>query len=356
MLRFAELMRLELTKRGHEARILQPEQVFRAPPMVRSGKWAGYVDKYVLYPPRLRQLVQWADVVHICDHSNAVYVPFVKSKPTVVTVHDLLAVRAGLGEETYCPLNPTGCWLQRWILWSLRQAAHLICDSEATKSDTIRLTAGSSVKTIDVAHLGLNADFSKITQEAARGTLSKYPELNPAEAFVLLVGSGQPRKNREGAMRAFALVKEEFKGQLVFAGAPLESSQIALAETLQIADRICAINKPSDAVLKALYNCAHCLLFPSKSEGFGWPIIEAQACACPVLASGSPPCPEIAGEGALTHPFEDDSGFAKSILELLSPTVRNRVISAGLDNLKRFSTNKMIDAYEAVYVMAMRTS
>ena len=59
------------------------------------GKWLGYIDKFFLFPLDLRQAVEWADVVHICDHSNAVYTKYLQNVPHLVTCNDLLAICCG---------------------------------------------------------------------------------------------------------------------------------------------------------------------------------------------------------------------------------------------------------------------
>ena len=55
-------------------------------------KWLGYVDKFILFIPSLARHVRWADVVHVTDHSNGMYIPWVNSKPNVITCHDVIAV------------------------------------------------------------------------------------------------------------------------------------------------------------------------------------------------------------------------------------------------------------------------
>ena len=75
MKRFAALMERGLTRAGHNVRVVRPKAyVGRLHASAQGlGKWLGYVDKFVVFPPFLRSAVKWADVVHICDHSNAFY-------------------------------------------------------------------------------------------------------------------------------------------------------------------------------------------------------------------------------------------------------------------------------------------
>src|SRR5947209_6612567 len=93
MERFASVMADGLRRRGHAVRIIRPQpRLAKQNTTSGIGKWLGYVDKYVLFPSDLKQQLSWADVVHICDHSNSVYLEHMQGKPHLITCHDLLAV------------------------------------------------------------------------------------------------------------------------------------------------------------------------------------------------------------------------------------------------------------------------
>src|SRR5262249_10073651 len=115
MLRFATALADGLRSLNIEVDLIRPEPWFGR---LRSGargvaKWLGYLDKFLLFPPRLRRLAATADVVHICDHSNAMYVRHVTHRPLLVTCNDLLAVRSALGEFPRHRTGWTGRMLQR---------------------------------------------------------------------------------------------------------------------------------------------------------------------------------------------------------------------------------------------------
>src|SRR5262249_48096481 len=124
MQRFGTMMLQGLGNAGISAELIAPRPRFGKFRALGSfiAKWLGYVDKFLLFPRELRARVAKLKpaVVHICDHSNAMYRSTVRDAPVVVTCHDLLAVRGALGEETNCPASFTGKILQRWILDGLR--------------------------------------------------------------------------------------------------------------------------------------------------------------------------------------------------------------------------------------------
>jgi glycosyltransferase involved in cell wall biosynthesis len=354
MLAFSKLMSDELKTRGCEVKVIQPPACAGKFRLLGRGfsKWLAYLDKYVLFLPELLSEKKWADVVHICDHSNGVYVPYIKDVPHVVTCHDLLAVRAGLGEDTNCPLSPVGWILQRWILSGLRQANSVACDSTNTLLDAERLLGRVNGRKITLIPLGLNNSFSILPKSETDKTLKNVAGLNYEVPYVLHVGSSQPRKNREGIIKAFSLIKDKFTGQCVFAGSPLNGSQRQLASDLGVADRIVEIVGCTGKTLEALYNRAFVFVFPSYTEGFGWPIHEAQASGCPVIASSVEPCPESAGKGAIICQPDDFDGIAQSILNL-NDEDRKRLIALGSENLKRFTAKAMTDSYLQLYESAI---
>ena len=80
-------------------------------------------------------------------------------------------------------------------------------------------------------------------------------------------------------------------------------------------DRVVEVEGPENELLEALYSSAMVLLYPSRFEGFGWPIIEAQACGCPVICGNREPMSEVGGEAALTAEVDDEAGHgARRIL------------------------------------------
>ena len=305
MQRFAIMLLQGLRAAGIPAEMIQPQPCLGRIQVAGSfvAKWFGYIDKFLLFPWQLRRkLSASVGVVHICDHSNAMYGAHVRSQPVVVSCHDLLAVRGALGEPTDSPASLTGKVLQRWIVAGLEKADLIVCASQATLVDVQRLVPRVNGKPkLEVITLGLSYPYRKLPSEEARTRLAAASVINPDTPFVLHVGSNLRRKNREGVLRIFARCKEQWHGSLVFAGEPLAESGRSLGRQLGIADRIVDVPGPANELLEALYNCATAMLFPSTCEGFGWPIAEAHACGCPVVCTDRAPMIEVAGGAGLRH-------------------------------------------------------
>jgi glycosyltransferase involved in cell wall biosynthesis len=103
----------------------------------------------------------------------------------------------------------------------------------------------------------------------------------------------------------------------------------------------------SDEQLRAIYTGATALLFPSLEEGFGWPILEAQACACPVITSGRSPMTDIAGNAAIFIDPEDAVSAAAAIASRMGDLDALR--EAGLANVRAYSPENMVDRWCEIY-------
>jgi glycosyltransferase involved in cell wall biosynthesis len=350
---FNDLMLHGLAEAGIAVELVRPEPLFgNIFPSGKIGKWLGYIDKFFLFPSQLRKkLADRPAVVHVCDHSSAMYVPACKAHaPVVVTCHDLFAVRAALGEKVDRVPTGTGRILQRRILRGLRRTDVLACVSSATAADAERIVRrGASRPQIKVVNLAPNFDYAPMPRDEARKRLGTVTEFDLNLPFVLHVGSNTPRKNRAGLLRIFARCRLEWTGQLVIAGEPLNNELRGIANDLGIASCIVEVPNPNGTTLEALYNLATAMLYPSRFEGFGWPIIEAQACGCPVICSNSAPLPEVAGDAGLYHDVDHEEAFARDLLKLLDPTERARWSEKSLRNAQRFSRQKMIEQYIEIY-------
>ena len=346
---WANALLREIRQLGIDVTLISPRPVFGRIKQSASGlgKWFGYIDRFLIFPRDLRVAAAKANVVHVCDHGSALYIFALKDKPTVVTCHDMLAVRGALGEVPDCPASFFGRLLQRRICEGMQRASRVACVSQCTLNDACRILNGAG--NLRVVLNGLNYPFRPLDSSEVNRRLADLPEIQ--RQFILHVGSNQPRKNREGVLRIFAKAAEGTDLQLVFAGEALNEGLIRLAKDLQIFDRIVQVVKPDVRIIEALYNRAVALLFPSRYEGFGWPPIEAQACGCPVVGSDIPPLVEVLRQTAELRPVQDEAGMAEAIRRIaVNREFREQLQQRGFENIRsRFQTSRMMDEYVSLY-------
>jgi glycosyltransferase involved in cell wall biosynthesis len=353
MLRFADLLQQGFRERGYEVVTVRPAVLagrFFSSTHAFS-KWVGYLDKLILFPPRLRRMSRTFDVAHICDHSNAPYQRWLKAKAVVATCHDLLAVRGARGEDTYCPASGLGKRLQDAILRNLSAISHVACDSDATLADFSRLTGRSTGQFLRTIRLGFDSVFRRPPDSEIHTALTSLGLA--AVPYVLHVGSSQARKNRENILRSIAYLGDRWVGRIVFVGERLRPEQARLAADLGLNDRVIDLGPMSDATLAALYAGAHAFMFPSFCEGFGWPVLEAQACGCAVITANNTSLKEVAGDGAMVFDAADVAGMGEAVLQLTNPLVKKRWLKKGTENIQRFGMSEMLNSYEALYMEAL---
>lgn len=346
---FSNALLTGLKAHGQEVRLLSPEVHLQrtGSPHSGLGKWLGYADKYLLFPPELRCACRWADVVHVCDQGNGIYLRFLQDFPHLITCHDLLAVRAALGEPPGWKIGTSGRILQKLILQSIKRAGYVVCDSEATYQDTLRLT-GLAPGRVSQIYVSLLQPYRPMPEAEAAAHLDALGL--PSDHFFFNATGNEPYKNRPMVLQIFGAFRrkvDDTRFKLVLAGKKITPEMEEYIAREGLTDHVLERNDVTAEQLRALYSRATCLVFPSLIEGFGLPVIEAQASGCPVFTSNRPPMTEVGGAGAAYFDPTDPDGAAQLIAERLMD--RERMVEAGFANVQRFAPEIMLNKYLEVY-------
>lgn len=258
--------------------------------------------------------------------------------------------RSALGEILETP-TWTGKQYQALIFKGLNQAQHVVCVSHKNREALLSISTLRPEQT-SVIHNGLNYPFRQLSLEEAAQRLSAKPELLKIP-FVLHIGDNKWYKNRSDLLRIFANYRRLYPESdlyLLIADQPLSKELEKLKNELNLNTRIIEWVSPTTEQLEALYSLAQALLFPSLHEGFGLPVIEAQACGCPVVCSSNGSLPEVAANGALMAPPEEEEELAHLLGKTIhSSSTRFELIQKGLVNVNRFIPEKTVDAYVQLY-------
>ena len=361
MLHIVKMFEAGLKKVGYEVHVIRPDPVFCQFQQSTRGfaKWLGYIDKLVLFPCRIKKEIEWADVIHICDHSNAVYTKYFQKAPHLITCCDLLAIRSALGEFKENHTRWMGRQLQKLILEGINKSQYVVCISKTTKKDLLHIS-NLKEENISVIYLGLNYSYEPMERSEARNYLKSFG-MKIDSPFILHVGKNNWYKNRKGLLVIFKHIIDTkgFKDyKLVLAGEALSKELHILIDQLKIKRNIEEIILPKNEDLKMLYSAADAIIYPSIAEGFGWPIIEAQACGCPVFASNRAPMTEAGGKAAIYFDPDKPEEAAYIICEALKDKGKTeKMRREGFENAKRFSAEEVINQYIEVYkkVLALKT-
>ena len=141
---------------------------------------------------------------------------------------------------------------------------------------------------------------------------------------------------------------------LVLVGESLSPELETFVRAYGLENRVFVVSEASDRELCAIYSRARALVFPSIAEGFGWPIIEAQACGCPVVTTDRAPMTETGGMAAVYSDLEPSS-LASKVRGLLNEnaTAAQMRMQSGFENAARFGTDSMIQSYLELYQLVL---
>ncbi len=365
MPRFAHMLISSFESRGHAVTALSPPARFhRLAAGTRFAKWAGYIDQYLLFPATARRILKQMpdDTLFVfCDQALGPWVPLVQGRPHVIHTHDLLALRSALGDIKENPTGFTGRIYQRYIRRGFRRARHFICVSRKTRDDLQRF-GGVDASSADVVYNGLNFPFAPLAKEAAEQTLAAAGFTASPKGVILHVGGNQWYKNLAGVFAIYARYCAEEEDPLpLWCISPRPTQAVAAAALSRIGPRgsVQFHQHISSATLQAAYSYARALVFPSLAEGFGWPLIEAQACGCPVITTNEPPMNEVGGDAALyisrleygenidTWAALGADSLRTLLMEPEEERARRR--ERGIAWANQFDHDRSIDGYLAIY-------
>jgi len=337
MLRFGKLLASEQPQSLHfEIQEILPTPIFtKVCPFGKLRKWAAYVDKYLLFPRRLKRELKSrknpVHLIHIIDHSNAVYLPLLKritGAKKIITCHDLIAIRTANGEFAQAPkTSKSGRRLQNWISDSLHHADYYACDSRQTLEDLNRLIPLSKEKS-SVLHLGTEPESTSASEKKA---LSKILPFDPLTTnFLLHVGSAAWYKNRKVVFRSFIHAHTCLPDQnpkLVLVGPEPQKEELDDQLKNWITSNPSAIhslqNLPENA-LDSLYKSAKALVFPSFIEGFGWPPLEAAVRGCPVITTRTGAIADLLGSYPNYVEADNQALINQGVLQILQVARSNQ--------------------------------
>jgi len=343
MLRYSGLLFSQLIEQGANVSIWHPPEVLGRLWSFGSGigKWFAYIDKFIIGAIWLAIIQFRFGRIHICDHSNAMYAHFMIGRVTTVTCHDVIAIQAARGQFSYWKVSWSGRLLQRWIENGLFRAQSVYCVSKYTARELLVLDICVPSR-IKVALNVVASEFKGLPSEDAS---AKPPSLDEIGQFIIHVGSDLPRKNRTFVFELFSRLTHSTRFadcSLVIVGPPPTPEQFAILEKSGLTERLIHFQGLSDHELAHLYRNALALVFPSTSEGFGWPIVEAQACGCPVFAMAIEPMMEVGGQAARYFASADVGDAVNTFLTTDLQPMR----AAGVDNATRFKLNQMAASLE----------
>jgi glycosyltransferase involved in cell wall biosynthesis len=249
--------------------------------------------------------------------------------PAVVTIHDLSFER-----HPELMSRRDRFVFRTMVPRSVRRAARVLAVSASTKRDMIE-------------HYGVSEEKIVVTPNGVDSLFRPEGHRRDGDPYALFVGTLQPRKDPIAALEALALVGGDLR--LILVGPDKGSGDEArrIASKLGLNGRVEFAGHVEQQELAELYRGAACLVFPSRYEGFGLPVVEAMASGTPVVATTAGSIPEIAGDAAVLVDPGDSVALAGGIERALAD--RERLVRAGLERAQLYSWAETARRTLAVY-------
>lgn len=274
------------------------------------------------------------DLFHETYYTSEDHCP--RSAKRVITVHDMI-------HELFADQFSSKDKTKHVKAESIRRADHIICVSESTQRDLVKICNVPIEKTSVVYH-----GYSLVV---GAGNLLPAPAIR--QPYLLYVGQRAGYKNFEGLLKAYAsshVLRSEFK-LVCFGGGAFSKREIELINnTLQLSSQQVIQLTGSDDVLAGLYASAAAFVYPSLYEGFGIPPLEAMSYDCPVVCANTSSIPEVVGDAAeMFDPYSIDDMRAAIEKVVLSKDYSASLISKGRERVRLFSWEKCAQETLAVY-------
>lgn len=264
-----------------------------------------------------------ADLFHGTDFA----VPYLPSRPSVVTVHDLSPWRketAAAASRRVRRRTP--------LLLRLGLATFVITPSAAVRREVIE-------------YFRLPASRVIAVPLAASGIFQPTVMHLPRSPYFLYVGTIEKRKNVELLTRCWREIRKTVDVELLIVGRMKDAVNLEGATVLGVLP---------DEDLPALYSGALATLYPSSYEGFGLPVLEAMQCGAMVITSKDPAITEVAGGAAVQVDIHDESGWVEAMRSALTEPNRAAWRDRGLRRAAGFSWQQTAKLTREVYVEALR--
>lgn len=305
---------------------------YKATPPQASFNTHFYKNAFLRRERAIRKQIHEDGIVLFHGLSNEI--PMGLRIPSVVTIHDVLFKRY---PQDY---NAVDRFIyHRKTKHAIRYATAIVCPSESTKSDLLKYYEADENK-IHVIYEPISDSFKKETKKDHKSS-----------DYYLVLATAQERKNLALVLKCYAEDHEQELLPAVIMGIQKEKFESAFPSYISLLDhgRIKIPGYVEEAELVQYYGNALAIVYPSKWEGFGIPILEAHSVQRPLILADNPCFREIGGTAALFFDPLCSRSLKNQLIAVKEPELANTLIQAGRENLARFNAENLAKKYRSLY-------
>lgn len=325
--------------KDEELRLYTPKLIPHFPKKLQRVLWCPRL--WTVFRLSLEMLLHKPDVLFVPAH----VFPFFTPKRSFITIHDVAFEKYPLAYGAF-----QSFYLEWTTRRALRVANKVIVPTESVKRDLKKYYNADDTKILVVPHGAV--PLPKVNQRTIEETLEHY-QIPKNEPLFFFLGRLETKKNLLALLDAWALVQKMYSTGRLFLGGMYGHGFSDLFHRMEKDDLRGTIVAPgyiSDEEASALFHSATALVFPSREEGFGLPVLQAFDAGCNVICSDIPPLREVGDGGALFA----ESGSAKSFAEQMMRIIENKALRTELkqkakDQLKKFSWKKAAQKLAKVF-------
>lgn len=303
------------------------------------------IGKLLFHLEFLRKIPHLYKVYHILNPNLGIMLS--KLRPSVVTVHDVSVLKRDVNKEmkaeSYGLDIPLVLAMQLNMSF-IKNADRILCMSNYTKN-ALTSVLGIENKRAIVSYPGIDRQLFR-PRDKLKTRQSLGLPLN--RRIILHVGTDEPRKNTKTLVEALYMVKKRIPDAIFVKIGDMREATRKLILARRLGNSMIYHKKVPDVA--PFYNAADLFVFPSYYEGFGYPVAEAMASGCPIIAADSSSVTEVVGKGGILFPPFDVFALHEAINQVLTDSNRRTVmIKEGLEQVKKFDWKKCAETTLETY-------
>lgn len=310
-----------------DVRLYTPNLIDQFPEKMQRKLWCPRL--WTVLRLSLEMLLHKPDVLFVPAH----VFPYFTPKNSYITIHDVAYEKYPLAYGAFQSFYLE--WTTRRAIW---QAKKVIVPTESVKADLMKYYRAKEDKILVVPHG--EVPIPKVTVEEKAAALKHY-QLDTDEPLFFFIGRLETKKNLMVLLDAWAIVQKIYPKGRLFLGGMFGHGFNELFHRMESDDLCGTVLAPgyiSDIEVASIFHSATALVFPSREEGFGLPILQAFGAGCNVICSNIPPLKEVAGDAALYADPGSAKSFAEQMVRIMEDSrLCENLRKKGKEQLKKFS-------------------